>query len=82
MDRLTLIKDGFIKINKAYLWASRNAQNRQADYQTLLDRLELIYRELEALGVNKTISTSLFLFGGVLTVDFVEQFKDEPKLGT
>jgi len=60
MDR---IKEGFTKIKLAHDWAARNSENRQADYQTLLERLEVVFKELEKEGVNREYSAALFVFG-------------------
>jgi len=57
------IAEGFTKIKLAHDWAVRNAENRQADYQTLLDRLEVVFKELERLGVSREYSSALFVFG-------------------
>jgi hypothetical protein len=74
-QRLNKIREYFIKIKKAHDWAEKNADNRQADYQTLLDRLEVVYNELELLGVSKTFSAALFIFNPNMEAYLVEQFK-------
>lgn len=74
MDKLAEITEGFIKIKKAHLWAIKNADNQQADYQTLLDRLEIVYADLLRLGVSKEFSAALFVFGPNITFNLVKQF--------
>jgi len=60
---LDKIKEGFTKIKLAHNWAVRNSNTRQADYQTLLARLEIVFKELEKEGVSREYSAALFVWG-------------------
>lgn len=67
------VKELFKILKLGYEWCQRN-QHNQAGIQELLKRTEPIFQELENLGVSRTFSEALFVFGPLVTKGLVQQF--------
>ncbi|MBI2017434.1 hypothetical protein HYS92_00125 [Candidatus Daviesbacteria bacterium] len=52
----------FKKLKLGYDWCQRN-QHNQTGIEELYKRTEQIFQELESLGVSRTFSEALFVFG-------------------
>lgn len=70
------IKELMIKLKSGYDWCQRH-QDEPKRIQELFKRSEPIFVELEKLGVSRTFSESLFVFGPLVTDELVNQFKGE-----
>lgn len=71
-ERLNKIRQNFILLNKAREYFESD-NNRSRDDEALT-KVENLYTELEQLGVEKTFSAALFIFGAQLTNELTNQF--------
>lgn len=68
-----------MKLRKGHNWARENLDtDYQPDikWQELYSRSIPIFEELEKLGVERTFSEALLVFGPLVTDSFVSQFKE------
>lgn len=75
--RLDQIRQCFLNLKKGHEWARKHENDSEYAnlYQKLLERVEQIYNDLEVLGVSKTFSSAVFIFGPELTQGLVAQFR-------
>lgn len=78
--RIERIRELFIKLKQGYDWCQKNEANKKRTYE-LFDRSEFIFKELESLGVSRSFSATLFIFGIPVTDDLVNQFNEEEAVG-
>jgi len=69
------IRSNFLKIRRSREWAVKYSDTKPDKLAILLERLEDIYKELEALGVPPEFSASLFIFEFKWDSVLVKQFK-------
>lgn len=75
-EKINKIKALFLKIKAGHNWMQRNPDDAY-EIESMLERAEeLIYPELEELGVSKDFSRALLIFGPYITESLVRQFDD------
>lgn len=79
-SRIEQIKELFLKLKKGHFWYMRH-QDETERIKELLNRSEPIFKELESLGVDKTFSLNLLIFGPLVTDELVNKFENQTKGG-
>lgn len=74
-ERLNKISQNFRLLKTAREWFESNLDTSRDD--EALEKVELIYSDLEQLGVSKTFSAALFIFGAEFTNQLTEQFSHD-----
>lgn len=75
-ERLELIRQRFVLLKQGFDWMVSH-EKRVEQNISLIERSKPIIFELVELGVSETFSLCLFLLGGIVNRDCVEQFRGE-----
>lgn len=69
------VQELFKKLKTGHDWIMRHEDDTD-QVQGLLDRSKVIVDELERLGVSRGFSTTLLIFGPLVTKSLVQQFEE------